>query len=217
MEDLYLPLKEAIIDGEVDDALNESQGLLDQGVNPLNIFTDCVEPTINELGEQFSRLEVFLPDLIIAGDVVTALQEKLLPIMKELNISGREKGKGIIATVFGDLHDIGKNMVSLMLDINGFQMSDLGVDVAPMAIVKKAEEINADFVCLSALMLPSLPYMKETIDLIKNNAKLKDHTLIMVGGGPVTETWAKSHGADGYADDAIGAVRLAHELLGISN
>lgn len=215
MDEKYLNLKEAICDGDDEVALEEVDSLLETGVGPLSIFTECVEPTLNEMGEQFAKLEIYLPDLVMAGDVVTAIQEKLMPIMQEQNIAGIQKGKGVIATVQGDIHDIGKNMVALMLRINGFDMMDLGVDVAPVEIVKRAEEIGADIVCLSGLMLPSLPYMRETIDLVKNNPKLA-HTKVMVGGGPVTRKWAEENGADGYSDDSTEAVKLAQELMGIA-
>jgi methanogenic corrinoid protein MtbC1 len=176
MDEKYLNLQEAICDGDDETALEEVDGLLENGTNPLSIFTECVEPTLNELGEQFAKLEIFLPDLVLAGEVVTAIQEKLLPIMQAENIQGRQKGTGVIATVSGDIHDIGKNMVCLMMQINGFEMTDLGVDVSPMSILKKAEEVNADLVLLSGLMLPSLPFMKETIELIRHNPKLGSHT-----------------------------------------
>lgn len=216
MDEKYLNLQEAICDGDDETALEEVDGLLENGTNPLSIFTECVEPTLNELGEQFAKLEIFLPDLVLAGEAVTAIQEKLLPIMQAQNIQGRQKGVGVIATVSGDIHDIGKNMVGLMMQINGFEMTDLGVDVSPMAILKKAEEVNADLVLLSGLMLPSLPFMKETIELIRHNSKLGGHTKIMVGGGPVTNEWAMANGADGYSDDSIGAVKLAHQLMGLT-
>ena len=215
MDEKYLQLKEAICDGDDEEALEEVNGLLEAGVGPLSIFTDCVEPTLNEMGEQFAKLEIYLPDLVLAGDVVTAIQERLTPIMQEQHIEGIQKGKGVIATVQGDIHDIGKNMVALMLRINGFEVVDLGVDVSPVEIARRAEEIGADIVCLSGLMLPSLPYMRETIELVKHNPKLAN-TKVMVGGGPVTRKWAEENGADGYSDDSTEAVKLAHQLLGIA-
>lgn len=159
----FQALSEAILDGDEDLALEETDKLLADGVKPIDIFTDCVEPTLNHLGDQFSRLEVFLPNLIIAGDVVKEMQDKLLPIMEAEQSETSTKGTGVICTVYGDLHDIGKNMVALMLQINGYDVIDLGEDVPPLTVVKKAEEIKADLVCLSGLMLPSLPYMDETI------------------------------------------------------
>ena len=135
MEEKYLTLQEAICDGDEDIALEEVDKLLEEGTNPLDIFTSCVEPTLNEMGDQFARLEIYLPDLVMAGDAVTAIQDKLVPIMQEQNIQGIRKGCGVIATVQGDIHDIGKNMVALMLRINGFEMNDLGVDVSAVEIV----------------------------------------------------------------------------------
>jgi Predicted cobalamin binding protein len=215
MDEKYLKLSEAIRDGDEDESVEAAKALLEQDVSPLDIFTKCVEPTLNVLGEQFAKLEIFLPDLITAGDAVKALQELLLPVMKEKNIASRQKGTAVIATVYGDIHDIGKNMVTLMMEINGYKMYDLGVDIPPVAIIQKAEETKADLICLSGLMLPSLPYMYETIKLAKNNNNLKA-AKVMVGGGPVTQEWADRHGADGYSDDAMGAVRKADELMRIA-
>lgn len=215
MDAKYDALVEAILDGEEDDGVDAVKELVDGGTSSVAIFSECIEPTLNDLGEQFARLEVFLPDLILAGDVVKAIQAYLLPIMQSENAEGSTKGVGLIATVYGDMHDIGKNMVALMLQINGFDTLDMGVDVSPMALLKKAEEINADFVGLSGLMMPSLPYMAETIELIHASSKLAGKTKVMVGGGPVTQQWADAHGADGYSDDAIGAVRLAKKLLNV--
>ncbi|MFI3312268.1 MAG: cobalamin-dependent protein [Eubacteriales bacterium] len=213
MDTKFEDLVEAILDGEEDDGVEAVKVLMEEGMKSVDIFSQCIEPTLNDLGEQFAKLEIFLPDLILAGDVVKAIQEYLLPLMKDEDSSGNCHGKGLIATVYGDMHDIGKNMVALMLQINGFDAIDMGVDVSPMVILKKAEEINADFVGLSGLMMPSLPYMAETIELIHASSKLKGHTKVMVGGGPVTQQWAETHGADGYSDDAMGAVQLARKLV----
>ncbi len=212
MDETYTALCEAIRDGEEEDALLAAQALLDGGTGPLEIFTDGIEPTLNAMGEEFAALKIFLPDLVMAGDVVKALQNKLEPIMEAQQISGRRKGLVVIATVFGDIHDIGKNMVSLMMQVSGYEVADLGVNIPPVEIAKKAEETGADLVCLSGLMLPSLPYMKETIDLVRGNARLAGVKL-MVGGGPLTQQWADAHGADGYSDDAVSAVALADRLM----
>lgn len=212
-DEMFRELSEAIIEGDDVLALDEVDKLLDAGIKPLDMFSECIEPTLNGLGEQFSSLEIFLPELITAGDVVKGVQEKLLPIMEAEQTEQPKKANGVICTVYGDIHDIGKNMVALMLQINGYDVVDLGEDVSPLEVVKKAEEIKADLVCLSALMLPSLPYMDETIQQIRANRALKDHAKILVGGGPVSQEWADTHGADGYSDDAMGAVRLAEKLM----
>lgn len=212
MDDKYLGLSEAIVDGEGDDAVAEVRKLLADGSSPLEIFSECVESTLNELGEQFAKLEVFLPDLMMAGQAVNEIQVELEPLLKDSDNS-MQKGKAVICTVYGDLHDIGKNMVKLMMEVNGFKVVDMGVDVPTTAIIKQAEEMDADLVLLSGLMMPSLPFMRETIELVKLNPSLKDKVKVLVGGGPVTQGWADTNGADGYADDAIGAVHKALSLL----
>lgn len=208
----YDVLKECILDGEVEEGVRAALELTDAGTDPVKIFSECIQETLNELGESFGRMEAFLPDLMIASEVVQAIQEKLMPMMKS-NSKKIISGRAVIGTAYGDLHDIGKNMVSLMMQVNGFEIKDLGVSVAASDFLKAAEEFDADLIMISGLMLPSLPYMKDTIDQVKENPKLKDRYKIMVGGGPVSEAWAVKAGADGYSDDAMDAVHKAKELL----
>ena len=119
----------------------------------------------------------------------------------------------MICTVSGDLHDIGKNIVKTMLEVNGFELKDLGVDVPAANVIKAAVEFNADIIALSALMLPSLPSMKDVIDILRENEKYKGRFKVMVGGGPVSQEWAEKAGADAYGDNAIEAVKVAHVLF----
>ncbi|MEL7610203.1 MAG: cobalamin-dependent protein [Bacillota bacterium] len=211
MLEKYSVLREAIIDGEDAVAVQELHGLIDNGDTVQSVISNCVEPTLNELGEQFSTLKIFLPDLMIAAEVVDALQEEFL---KYVPVGGQNSGavRGIIGTVAGDMHDIGKNMVKMMLSVNGFEMYDMGVDVPSKSFIAKIDEVNAKLVCLSGLMMPSLPFMKETVELIKHNPKYAD-VKVIVGGGPVTEAFAMKIGADGYSDDAFEAVKLAKTLM----
>jgi methanogenic corrinoid protein MtbC1 len=212
MDEKYLALADAVKEGDIDKGVAEVEKLLSQGVKPVALFTECIEPTLNILGQQFSVLEIFLPELMIAADVVNAIQEVVEPILRESGEANISKGTAVIATVYGDLHDIGKNMVSLMMQVNGFKVYDMGVDVSPQALLAKSEEVNADILCLSGLMMPSMPFMRETIELSKSNPKLAGMK-IMVGGGPVTAQWASDNNADGYADDAMGAVKKGIELV----
>lgn len=213
MIDIFLVLSEAIIDGDENAGIAETRKLIENGTSPVDIFAECVEPTLNALGERFARLDIFLPDLMVAGNVVKAIQDEVAPLIDSVEEAGMHKGKAVICTVCGDMHDIGKNMVSLMMEVNGFEMYDMGVDVRTVDIVDKAIEVEADLVCLSGLMMPSMPFMRETIELVKKNPKLTAKTKVMIGGGPVTEQWAEKNGADGYANDATEAVKLAFELI----
>ncbi len=119
----------------------------------------------------------------------------------------------MICTVSGDLHDIGKNIVKTMLEVNGFELRDLGVDVSAANVIKAAVEFNADIIALSALMLPSLPSMKDVIDILRENPKYQGRFKVMVGGGPVSNEWAEKAGADAYGDNAVEAVKVAHSLF----
>lgn len=215
MDEKFLKLEEAIRDGDGDEAVVESLKLAEAGISVASIFIECVEPVLTDIGDRFARLDIFLPELMIAADVIKDVQAAMDPILKANPVEGATvKKRAVIATVFGDVHDIGKNIVGLMLEVNGFVVKNLGVDISSNDIIKSAEDFNADLICLSGLMMPSMPYMKDTIDMVKGNPKLVDRFKIVVGGGPVTETWSIENGADGYADDAIGAVRLAKSVMG---
>jgi methanogenic corrinoid protein MtbC1 len=214
MDEKYMKLAESIREGESDTAVNESLALLDRGTEVSKVFTECIEPVLMDIGDRFAILEIFLPELLLASDAAKAVQEKLDPIMKDSSVQGSASHRAVIATVYGDVHDIGKNIVGVMLEVNGIDVKNLGVDVSTNDIVKAAEDYDADLVCLSGLMMPSMPYMKDTIDRIKGNLEHAERFKILVGGGPVTKEWAEDNGADGYADDAIGAVREALRVLG---
>jgi methanogenic corrinoid protein MtbC1 len=211
MNEAYQNLSEAIRLGDKHAGVGEALALVNQGKKVPEIFIECIEPTLVDIGEQFSRLDIFLPELMNSGAAVKAIQEALLPYL-EGDEPGSKKGKIVICTVSGDLHDIGKNIVKTMLEVNGFELRDLGVDVSATSVVKAAAEFNADIIALSALMLPSLPSMKDVIDILRENEKYKGRFKVMVGGGPVSAEWAVKAGADAYGDNAIEAVKVAHGL-----
>lgn len=213
MNNKFDRLSAAIREGNVEQGVIESKQLVEASTNPADIFVDCIGPTLNDLGEKFSKLEIFLPELMLASRVVKGIQEFLVPLLKNDDASNISRGKAVIATAFGDLHDIGKNMVSLMMQVNGFDVKDLGTNVSTAEILKAARDHDADLILMSGLMVPSLPYIVDTIGQVKENPNLADHFKIMVGGGPVTKEWAEVSGADGYADDAMGAVREAIRLI----
>lgn len=202
-------LEQAIRSGDVDGGVAEVQRLLDSGTKPVSIFTDCIEPALDDIGEKFSRLEIFLPEMVNASKVVKAVHETVKPHLD----GGQEdtsKGRIVIATVSGDLHDIGKNIVKALLEVNGYDVKDLGVDVATQTIVSGAKDFKADVIALSALMLPSLPFCKDVIEFVEMDKSVK----VIVGGGPVSQDWADEAGADGYGDNAIDAIALVNKLLG---
>ena len=202
-------LEQAIRSGDVDGGVAEVQRLLDSGTKPVSIFTDCIEPALDDIGEKFSRLEIFLPEMVNASKVVKAVHETVKPHL-DAGQEDTSKGRVVIATVSGDLHDIGKNIVKALLEVNGYDVKDLGVDVATQTIVSGAKDFKADVIALSALMLPSLPFCKDVIEFVEMDKSVK----VIVGGGPVSQDWADEAGADGYGDNAIDAIALVNKLLG---
>ncbi len=214
MPEKYEPLERAIREGSVEDGAAATIQLVEGGTSPLDIFSECIEPVLADIGDKFSRLEIFLPEMMEAADVVKAIQEALEPYFEADEALQIKKGRVVICTISGDLHDIGKNIVKAMLEVNRFEVKDLGVDVDPAAAINAAKEFDADIIAFSALMLPSLPYVKDAIDFVKQNEALKDRFKILVGGGPVSQKWADKSGADGYGDDAIEAVQKALALVG---
>ena len=214
MSEKYDSLEQAIRQGDFAGARAEALNLVEDGTSPLDIFSGCIEPTLADIGDKFSRLEIFLPEMMESADAVKAVQEVLQPYLEAEDALKTRKGRVLICTISGDLHDIGKNIVRAMLEVNGFQVKDLGVDIAPAAAIAAAKDYEADIIAFSALMLPSLPYVQDAIDFVKENKALKDRFKILVGGGPVSQKWADKAGADGYGDDAIDAVQQALALVG---
>jgi methylmalonyl-CoA mutase cobalamin-binding domain/chain len=166
---------------------------------------------MREIGDQFAAFEIFLPDLMIAGEKMKRCMALLQPQIKS-EADAKGSGKIIIGTVSGDLHDIGKNLVATMLAVGGFQVVDLGVNVPPLEFVKAGRDQRATVLALSSLMTASLPYQKEVIDLLTEMG-LRDRLYVIVGGGPVTDEFAARIGADGWAANAALAVSLCKQLV----
>ena len=212
MTEEFQKLEKAIKGGDIELGVSESLKLVESGKKPVEIFAEGIEPTLAEIGDQFSRLEIFLPEMINSAEVVKAIQKELKPLL-EAEQETTTKGKIVIATVSGDLHDIGKNIVKAMFEVNGFEVKDLGVDVEAKSILKSARESDADIIALSALMIPSLPFVKDVIDFVEANEEARARFKVIVGGGPVNRDWAEEAGADGYGDDAIEAVEIALQMV----
>jgi corrinoid protein of di/trimethylamine methyltransferase len=168
-------------------------------------------PGVNTVGDSFACGQAFLPELVMAGEAMKAAIAVLEPEMKKTGAQRQILGKVVLATVEGDIHEIGKSLVGTMLTSSGFEVIDLGVDVSAGDILDKAEEIGADIIGLSALLTTTMVKQKEVIDEItRRGLKVK----VMVGGAPVTREWVQRIEADGYSEDAIGAVNVAKELVG---
>ena len=199
--------------GAVEASTAEALRLVEAGEDPLTIFLEGIEPCLSEIGDRFGRLEIFLPELMLSADAVKAIQVELLPMLEADGSDYMKKGRVVIGTIFGDIHDIGKNIVSVLLQVSGFEVRDLGVAVPAQDVIDSAKDFDADIIGISGLMMPSLPYMRDAISLVKENPELADRFRIFVGGGPVTREWAEMVGADGFAEDAVSAVEEATRLM----
>jgi len=210
MADLNL-LRKAIIEGDHKAATAATQAALAEGLDPLIIVNDHLVPAMDEVGRRFECEEYFVPELLLSARAMKASLELIRPLLAS---SGAEPaGRVVIGTVKGDLHDIGKNLVASMLEGGGFEVIDLGADVAPEKFVAAAGERQADLVCLSALLTVTMPAMKTTIQALEREG-LRGRVKVLIGGAPVTEQYAREIGADGYGPNASAAVQLARRLVG---
>ncbi len=210
-EELYKQLAQTVIDGEPEDAEEIAKKALDQGADALACINNGLVPGIQKVGELFSSGEFFLPELIIGADAMKAALDVLEPAL----VGGQKRevvGHVVLGTVEGDLHEIGKTLVGTMLTANGFQVTDIGVDQKADAFVAAAKEHNADIVGASALLTTTMLQQKKLVEALES-AGIRDQVKVLVGGAPVTDTFAKEIGADGYAEDAISAVDMAFRLM----
>ncbi len=184
-------------------------GLAD-GMNPESILYDALIPSLEEVGARFERGDYFVPEMLIAARAMQGALDILRPLLAETGVV--QVGTFLMGTVKGDVHDIGKNLVNIMLEGAGFTVIDLGVNVAPERFIEKILEVNPDIVGFSAFLTTTMPMFKANINAI-DKAGLRDKVIVMVGGAPVTQEYATAVGADGYAADASTAVRLAKELI----
>jgi corrinoid protein of di/trimethylamine methyltransferase len=212
MNQFYNDLKELILNGDNDLAVEKTKVQLDAGMNPVAFVQEYLEPILNDIGEQFSRLEIFLPELILSADVAKDLKDVVRNALLKNQGEENKQGKIVIGTAHGDVHDIGKNIVATLLEVNGFEIVDLGNDVSPDRFIETAQKENADIIALSSLLTTSMPFMVDVIRALEGY-HIRDRFKVIVGGGPVSQEWADSIGADGYSSDANGAVDLCRRLL----
>jgi len=204
------PLYQAVIAGDSDAVKEKIQERLDNGEDPETILHGALIPAMDEVGFRYESGEYFVPEMLIAARAMKAALGILKPLLVEKK--AKPLGKVLFGTVKGDIHDIGKNLVVMMLEGAGFDVKDMGVDVLPEAFVASLQEEPVDIVALSALITTTLPAIKTTIDAICD-AGLRDHIKIIIGGAPVTPDFAREVGADGTAIDAGRAVKLAKSLI----
>lgn len=206
-------MQEALIAGNAPKVKELTERAVEEGVSPVDILNRGLVPGMAVIGERFKNNEVYVPEVLIAARAMKAGMTIIKPLLVEANVE--PVGRVVIGTVKGDLHDIGKNLVGMMLEGAGFEVIDAGVDVAPEKFVSVAKEAGARLLGLSALLTTTMPSMKDTIDrLVSQGARAEFK--VMIGGAPVTQRYADEIGADGYAPDASSAVDLAKSLLGIA-
>jgi len=204
-------LIDAITDMREDDALKITDEMLKDGTSPLDVLEAC-RKAMEVVGQRFEEGDCFVPELILAGEVLKQISEKLKPLMKERAVAAKKLGKVVIGTVEGDIHDIAKDIVAFMLDVNGFEVTDLGVDVPPAKFVEATQETGATIVGLSGFLTLAYDPMKATVKALKEAGM--DDVKVMIGGGQVDEQIRQFTGADAYGRDAMTAVALAKQWIG---
>ncbi len=210
MQEELKALAQAILEGKRNDAVELTQKLVDAGVTPKQILDDGLIAGMSIAGEKFKNGEYFVPEILVAARAMKASMEILRPLLVATDV--QPVGTVVIGTVRGDLHDIGKNLVAMMVEGAGFRVVDLGVDVTADKFIAAAKEHNAQIVGMSALLTTTMTYIPEVIKAFDAEG-LRPKVKIMVGGAPVTQEWANQIGADGYAPDAATAVDKCKELL----
>ena len=209
----FKALTEAVIKGDIQTAVTETQTAIDAGANVQAILDKGLIAAMDEVGEKFSTGEMFVPQMLRSAKTMQECMKLIKPLFQEGELA--TKGKVVIGTVRQDLHDIGKNLVAMMMEGAGFTITDLGVDVSPEKFTQKAKEVGADIVAMSALLSTTMPAMRQTIEALQD-AGIRDSVKVMIGGAPVTENFAREIKADSYAPDAGSAVIVAKKLLNIS-
>lgn len=208
-EEILTKIREDLFNYDAEGIKVDVEKALNMGLSALEVI-DVLSGCMREIGDKFARLELFLTDLMMAGDVMKVALEILLPkIPKEKAVS---KGKIVIGTIKGDIHDIGKNIVSAMLTASGFEVYDIGKDVSASKFLEEAEKVKADIIGASALMTTTMPALKDLIDYIKAK-NLRNKYKIIIGGGPVTKEYAEEIGADAYAENAVEAIKVIENLI----
>lgn len=211
-DELFQQMKQAIIDGDPDRARELSQKAIVLGIPPLDAIHHGFVPGLDFVGQQFAEGEMFLPDLVLAGEAMKAATSALEPEIQKTGAARESLGKIVLGTVKADIHEIGKTLVGTMLTANGFEVFDLGVDVPFETFALKAEEIHADIIGVSALLTTTMTGQKNVVEAVERHG-LRPRVKIIVGGAPVTQSWADEIGADGYGKDALASVALARNLL----
>ncbi|MBL8079011.1 MAG: corrinoid protein [Anaerolineales bacterium] len=212
-EELYKQMAQSIIDGDSDLSIELAKKSIELNMHPLETITNGFVVGVNYIGDQFGAGEAFLPELVMAGEAMKAAVAVLEPELLKLGEAREIMGRVVLATVEGDIHEIGKTLVGTMLSASGFEVTDLGVDQPADKIIGKALEIDAHIIGMSALLTTTMVRQREVIEELDKEG-LRPRIKVMVGGAPITRDWFQKIKADGYSEDAVGAVKVAKELVG---
>ena len=211
-DQLLEELRNAIMEGDEEGAKKAAEGWLEAGGDPMQAVEDGLRQALRTTGEKFERLEVFLPEMMMAADAGNVVMAVLEPAVKESGQVAESRGTVVIGTAKGDIHTIGKNIVSMLLRLSGFEVHDLGEDVAATTFLEEARKLDADIIAISALMTSTMPGQRDVVNLL-NDVRERENHFVLVGGAPTTQEWADQIGADGYNETAAGAVELALKLV----
>ena len=211
-EQIVKTIREAVLDFNLDAAVDAIKAAIENKMPPTDIIENALAPSIREIGDKFGRMEVYLPELVLAADIMNACTAMLIPLLSK---EGKEsRASVIVAAVQGDIHDIGKNIVASMLIASGVNVIDMGVDVKTSDLVEKTIESKAKIICASALMSSTMGSQKDIIDFLTALGEKEGH-VVLVGGGSTSKEWADKIGADGWGPDATSAVRLVEKYSGV--
>ncbi|MFW9968003.1 MAG: corrinoid protein [Candidatus Thorarchaeota archaeon] len=210
MSDAIEKLKQAVIEGDAEAVSKFSEEAIKSGAAPLEILEKGISEGAKIVGEQFERMDIFLTELMLSGEAMMAGLDVVLPHIQAGDVPRR--GKIVVGTVRGDIHEIGKNILKSLFVANGFEVSDIGVDAPTSKFVEEAEKIDADVIAISALMTSTIGGQKDVIDYLEQTGN-RNKFIVMVGGGPTNQEWADEIGADGFAETAPEAVRIATQLI----
>jgi len=211
MPDVIQECHDAILHGDRAKAEELARRALAEGGDLLRTLEQGFVPGLREAGRKWEEGELFLPELVLAAEAMKAASAVLQPALQTRGQSQKARGRVVIGTIEGDIHDIGKTLVATMFSANGYETRDLGADVPVRRFIEEAESFDANFICISALLTTTMAGQRKVIDLLKERSR-RERYRVLVGGAPCSSTWAADIGADGYAGDAISAVQLANAL-----
>ncbi len=204
-------LVKAVVDGFEDEAVVTAKKVIEEGVAPIQAI-EALTAGMREVGERFARMEIFLPEMMMAAQAMKAVMKELEPELQKSATTTEKKGVVVIGTVEGDMHEIGKDVVITLLQVQGFEVHDLGVNVNALDFVRKAEEVQADIIGASALMTTTMPNQKDIIDILREKG-IRDKYHVILGGAPVTPEWVNECGADSWGENAAKAVEILERVM----